>query len=104
MPTDDDAMELDRQMLTDRTDGWVEAGEFPVVDERVVVSPMPGRFEPVVLPEQVVVVGQLVGEVVRSDERIPVLANTSGQFMGHLAEPGERVGDGQPLAWIRLAS
>jgi biotin carboxyl carrier protein len=103
MPTDADAMESNERMLTDHTDGWVEAGEFPVVAERVVISPMPGRFEPIVLPETEVVIGQVVGEVVRSDERVPVVATTSGRFMGHLAERGERVRDGQPLAWIRLA-
>ena len=40
---------------------------------------------------------------VRSDERVPVVATARGRFMGHLAERGERVRDGQPLAWIRLA-
>jgi biotin carboxyl carrier protein len=98
------SMEGDPEMLTDPSNGWVEAGEFPVVAERVVVSPMQGRFEPVVLPETEIEIGQLVGEVVRSDERIPVLANSAGRFMGHLAERGERVRDGQPLAWIRQAS
>ena len=37
------------------------------------------------------------------DERIDVCAVHSGHFMGHLAESGERVRDGQALAWIRVA-
>ena len=82
---------------------WSEAGEFPVVAERMLVAPMQGRFEPIVVIEDDVAPGQIVGEVVRSDERVPVVATTSGRFMGHLAERGERVRDGQPLAWIRLA-
>ena len=81
---------------------WAEVGEFPVVSERMLVAPMQGRFEPTVV-EQDVTPGQVVGEVVRSDERVAVVATARGRFMGHLAERGERVRDGQPLAWIRLA-
>jgi biotin carboxyl carrier protein len=87
-----------------QTLGGFEAGEFPVVAERVVISPIHGRFEPTAVDGDDVAAGQLVGEVVRSDERIPVIASIAGRFMGHLAERGERVRDGQPIAWIRLAS
>jgi biotin carboxyl carrier protein len=91
-------------MMTETSSRLAEAGEYPTVAERLVVSPMPGRFEPAPLGDDRVEAGQVVGEVVRSDERIPVIATIAGRFMGHLAERGERVRDGQPIAWIRLAS
>ncbi len=93
----------DRPEVAHELGRWAEIGEFPVVSERMLVAPMQGRFEPALVSEDDVSPGQVVGEVVRSDERVPVVATTRGRFMGHLAERGERVRDGQPLAWIRLA-
>jgi biotin carboxyl carrier protein len=95
-------------MLTGRDEGpvdmgWGDAGEHPGVSERVVVAPGPGRFEPAPAIDGPVTEGQLLGEVVRSDTRLAVRAHTPGRFMGHLAERGQRVRDGQPLAWIRPA-
>ena len=88
-------------------DGGVDlrlaAGEYLAVPERLIVSPMPGRFEPSELAGDRVEAGQAVGAVVRSGERIEVLSQVSGRFMGHLADHGERVRDGQALAWVRLA-
>ncbi len=100
---DTDTSIADRLDVVQDLGRWAEAGEFPVVSERMLVAPMQGRFEPAVVTEGDVSPGQVVGEVVRSDERVPVVATTRGRFMGHLAERGERVRDGQPLAWIRLA-
>lgn len=79
------------------------AGECPVVSERLIVAPTPGRFEPTPIAGDDVSVGQEVGRVVRSGEQVPVVASSSGRFMGHLAEVGERVRGGQPIAWIRTA-
>ena len=79
-------------------------GEFLTVPERLIVAPMAGRFEPAPLPGDVVAPGQAVGCVVRSGDRVEVRSPVAGRFMGHLADSGERVRDGQPLAWVRLAS
>jgi biotin carboxyl carrier protein len=79
------------------------AGEYLVVAERLIVAPAPGRFEPAVPDGEHVASGQTVGAVVRADERVDVVSQVAGRFMGHLADAGERVRDGQPLAWVRLA-
>jgi hypothetical protein len=102
IPSGTDTPALDQPAVLD-LGRWGEIGEFPVVSERMLVAPMQGRFEPTHVGGDDVSPGQVVGEVVRSDERVPVVATAPGRFMGHLAERGERVRDGQPLAWIRLA-
>jgi biotin carboxyl carrier protein len=79
------------------------AGEYLIVSERLIVAPAPGRFEPSVPDGDHVACGQTVGTVVRADRRFEVVSQVTGRFMGHLADPGERVRDGQPLAWVRLA-
>ncbi len=78
-------------------------GEYLGGPERLVVSPGPGRFEPAHLPDGEVRHGQVVGTVIRSHEQVAVRSEVAGRFMGHLVDSGERVRDGQPLAWIRLA-
>jgi biotin carboxyl carrier protein len=42
-----------------------------------------------------------VGVVHSSGEEVPVCSAFSGFFMGLLAHPGERVREGQPVAWLR---
>ena len=78
-------------------------GEYLTVPERLIVAPMPGRFEPADVDGGRVEAGQTVGAVVRSGDRVDVLSQVSGRFMGHLVDRGERVRDGQALAWVRLA-
>jgi biotin carboxyl carrier protein len=78
-------------------------GESLAVPERLLVAPIPGRFEPSCLPDGRVRPGQTVGVVVRSDDRVEVVSDVDGHFMGHLVDHGQRVRDGQPIAWIRLA-
>jgi biotin carboxyl carrier protein len=78
-------------------------GESLAVPERLLVAPMPGRFEPSCPPDGHVHPGQTVGVVVRSDDRVDVVSDVHGHFMGHLVDHGQRVRDGQPIAWIRLA-
>ncbi|MGH9210122.1 MAG: acyltransferase domain-containing protein [Acidimicrobiales bacterium] len=79
------------------------AGEVLTVAERLVVSPVAGRFVasgPVFSEAGVgteVRAGQRFGRVGESDVR----SMFSGQLMGLLARPGERVTVGQPIAWIR---
>ncbi|HVA43127.1 MAG TPA: ACP S-malonyltransferase [Acidimicrobiales bacterium] len=76
-------------------------GEHLYVSERVVVSPMTGVYaKPVdaALSEgQEIEVGQLLGMVGSREVRSPF----AGKLQGLLAVDGERVTDGQPVAWLR---
>lgn len=78
-------------------------GEYLAVSERLIVAPTPGRFVAHVGPGDVVAVGQTVGRLERSDGTTAVRCEFAGRLMGHLADDGERVRPGQPLAWIRPA-
>ena len=80
-------------------------GEQLYVSERVVISPAAGVFTPTDdFTEEVldpatgipVEVGSLLGTVASSEVRSPF----SGRLMGMLAQPGERVQTGQPIAWL----
>jgi len=76
-------------------------GEHLYVSERVVVSPMTGVYaKPADGPlseGQEIEVGQLLGMVGSSEVRSPF----AGKLQGLLAVDGERVTDGQPVAWLR---
>jgi len=81
------------------------AGEHLYVSERVVISPAAGIFDPAgedgADPPGAgdpVDVGTLMGTVSGQDVRSPF----AGVVMGMLAEPGERVQSGQPVAWLRV--
>lgn len=74
-------------------------GERLYVFERLVVSPCAGLFEPQPAGElpRPIATGDLVGVVSGTEVRSPF----AGELMGVLAQPGERVQTGQPLAWLR---
>jgi [acyl-carrier-protein] S-malonyltransferase len=78
-------------------------GEHLYVSERVVISPGPGVFEPPVggpLEAGVSVeVGTLLGTVAGADVR----SSFAGRLEGTLAQPGERVQTGQPIAWLHAS-
>ena len=81
-------------------------GEQLAVPERVVVAPAVGVFRPLP-PETVTAEGELVregqelGVVEGPGLRLAVRSPFSGFLMGLLAHPGERVREGQPVAWLR---
>ncbi|MBV8692095.1 MAG: hypothetical protein JOY57_10590 [Actinobacteria bacterium] len=77
-------------------------GEELRVLERLIVAPAVGVFEPVD-PQDAVIEGDAVGHVVVSGERIPVRSRFTGALIGMLAVAGERVREGQPVAWLRTA-
>jgi [acyl-carrier-protein] S-malonyltransferase len=118
--------DLDKLMDTVAgTDDWTASGpahqgEHLYTSERVIVSPTPGVFEPDVHlaalestelaeataapgsgqgadPGSVLAVGDRVGTVGLSDVRTPF----DGILVRWLAVRGERVVEGQPVAWIR---
>lgn len=82
-------------------------GEPLSICERLVVSPISGRF--MALSDQtspsegdLVVEGQTIGVVTRLDETLPVTTRFTGRFMGLMAQPGELLREGQPIAWVRV--
>ena len=83
-------------------------GEDLHVDERVIIAPTAGRFRPLA-PEGAgsdtdrLVAGQEIGVLDLPDRSRPVRSPFDGQLMGMLAHAGERVREGQPLAWLRVA-
>jgi [acyl-carrier-protein] S-malonyltransferase len=118
--------DLDKLMDTVAgTDEWTASspshqGEHLYTSERVIVSPAPGVFEPEFQlaaleatalaeataapgsgegnePGSVMAVGDRVGTVGLTDVRTPF----AGVLVRWLAVRGERVVEGQPVAWIR---
>jgi len=83
------------------------AGERLTVPERVIVSPAPGMFRPVTGEESgaggILVEEQVIGFVEGSGRSTPVRSPFRGFLMGMMAHAGERVREGQPVAWLRLA-
>ncbi|MCU4183594.1 acyltransferase domain-containing protein [Acidiferrimicrobium sp. IK] len=76
-------------------------GEQLYVSERLVISPGPGVFAPAsdAVEAAPVEVGTLLGRVGADEVRSPF----AGQIIGMLAQPGERVQTGQPIAWLRAS-
>lgn len=85
-------------------------GEDLEVSERVILAPAVGVFQPVPgeaadaegNDEKSVMEGEVVGVVESRGQAIPVLSAFTGFLMGMLAHPGERVREGQPVAWLRV--
>ena len=82
-------------------------GETLAVPERVIVAPAPGTFLPVepdeVASEVPVEAEQVIGFVEGKGHSTPVRSPFGGKLMGLLAHAGERVREGQPVAWLRCA-
>jgi biotin carboxyl carrier protein len=77
------------------------------VPERLIAAPAAGVFN--MLPPDVVTsegeivqAGQVMGSIERNAGVVTVVSPHTGFLMGLLALPGERVRDGQPLAWVRV--
>jgi biotin carboxyl carrier protein len=89
-------------------------GEVLAVPERVIVAPTVGVFRPlgeihdVDLTDEasdgtVVTAGQAIGVIEGPGSSTPVRSPFGGFLVGMLARAGERVREGQPVAWLRLA-
>ena len=82
-------------------------GETLAVPERVIVAPAPGTFRPVepadIAAELPVEAEQVIGFVEGKGHSTPVRSPFGGKLMGLLAHAGERVREGQPVAWLRCA-
>ncbi len=83
-------------------------GELLVVPERVILAPAPGKFRPAETGSEPaegdpVDREQVIGFVDGIGHSTPVRSPFAGRLMGLLASAGERVREGQPVAWLRLA-
>ena len=85
------------------------SGEALHVDERIVLAPATGRFvvsddelDPA-RPGFLVLAGCHLGGVVGSGHTTAVTTPFTGVLAGMLAHDGERVREGQPVAWLRVA-
>ena len=81
-------------------------GERLAVPERVVISPCLGRFrgapvETVTAEGELIEIGQVIGYIDAQDRVVPVRSIFAGWMMGLLVHEGERVREGQPIAWLR---
>lgn len=82
----------------------MEAGERLAVPERVIVAPASGRFRPADdQPEGALDAEQVIGFVDGHGHSTPVRSPFRGFLMGLLASAGERVREGQPVAWLTTA-
>ena len=82
------------------------AGETLSVPEKLVVAPCVGQFRPAppdnyTAEGEIVDAGQVVGYVEAQDRSVPVRSAFAGWLMGVLVHEGERVREGQPIAWLR---
>jgi biotin carboxyl carrier protein len=94
------------------TDAVPVHGETLGVPERVIVAPTVGVFRPLGPGEHPIVnaeigsmiaAGQAIGMVEGPGASIPVRSPFGGFLVGMLARAGERVREGQPIAWLRLS-
>jgi biotin carboxyl carrier protein len=78
-------------------------GEGLLVPERVIVAPAVGTFRPVAFDENApVTAGQTVGMVDGPGRSTPVPSPFTGELVRMLVHPGERLREGQPVAWMRV--
>ena len=88
-------------------------GEVLAVPERVIVAPTVGVFRPLrddtdvdltdAADVTLIAAGQAIGVVEGPGSSTPVRSPFGGFLIGMLARAGERVREGQPVAWLRLA-
>ena len=81
----------------------LDHGEGLLVPERMIVAPAVGVFRPIDLAEDVdVESGQTIGMVDGPGMSTPVASPFAGRLVGVLVHRGERLREGQPVAWLRV--
>jgi biotin carboxyl carrier protein len=84
-------------------EAMIDHGEGLLVPERMIVAPTVGTFRPVALDASGPVrAGQTVGMVEGPGTSTPVASPFTGELVGMLVHPGERLREGQPVAWLRV--
>jgi predicted deacylase len=87
----------------DRMETLTLQGERMLVLEKVIVSPRSGVFRSVRAGGGDVDRGETIGHVHGTGTAVAVTSAFCGELMGMLAHEGERVREGQPIAWLRTA-
>jgi biotin carboxyl carrier protein len=82
-------------------------GERMSVPERIVVAPSAGVFrwlsaETLTAEGELVASGQSIGVIEGPGVSTEVCSPFAGCLMGMLAESGQRLRAGQPVAWLRI--
>lgn len=82
-------------------------GERLLVPERMIVAPAVGVFRPldpetVTCEGEIVDEGQAIGVIEGPGTAVDVCSPFRGFLMGMLAAPGQRLREGQPVAWLRV--
>ena len=81
----------------------LDHGEGLLVPERMIVAPAVGVFHPVDLAEDAdVEAGQTIGMVEGPGTSTVVASPFAGRMIGVLVHPGQRLREGQPVAWLRV--
>ncbi len=80
-------------------------GDDTCIDVRLVVAPIAGVFRPASVAEittegELVAAGGVIGHIAGPGRDEAVTSFCAGFLVRLLAEPGERVRPGQPLAWL----
>ncbi len=79
----------------------METGERLAVPERVIVAPASGRFRPATEAENFPLDAQaIIGYVDGVGHSTEVRSPFRGSLKGLMAHAGERVREGQPVAWL----
>ena len=80
-------------------------GEGLLVPERMIIAPSVGVFRALDDLDEgdIVDVGQTVGVLDGPGTSTPVCSPFRGRLVGMLVHPGERLREGQPVAWLRVA-
>jgi biotin carboxyl carrier protein len=79
-------------------------GETLAVPERMIIAPAVGVFRPAIVDTgRMVREGDEIGTVEGLGSSHPVCSPFGGTFMGMIAHAGERLREGQPVAWLRVA-
>lgn len=79
-------------------------GETLGVPERMIVAPAVGVFRAQTAESgDIVCEGDEIGVVEGPGTRQPVRSPFGGTIMGMMVQPGERLRQGQPVAWLRVA-
>lgn len=80
-------------------------GEGLLVPERMIISPSVGVFRPLddLDDGAELDAGQTVGHLDGPGTSTPVRSPFTGRLVGMLVHRGERLREGQPVAWLRVA-